>query len=134
MWAKFSAVLRTTWRAVAGPPVKATRDTRGWLVRRLPQGSPKPVSTDTTPLGKPAISTRRANSSSGAGPSSEALSTTVQPAASAGPSFTADRNSCEFQGTIAATTPIGSRRSVTSMSGLSTGRWAPWSLSARPPK
>ncbi len=26
--AKFSAVLRTTWRAVSGPPVKATRATR----------------------------------------------------------------------------------------------------------
>jgi hypothetical protein len=64
----------------------------------------------TTPFGKPAASTRRANSSSGAGPSSDALSTTVQPAASAGPSFTAERKSCEFHGTMAATTPIGSRR------------------------
>jgi hypothetical protein len=40
---------------------------------------------------------------------SEAFKTTVLPAASAGPSFTATRNSCEFQGTMAATTPIGSR-------------------------
>src|SRR5471032_2016707 len=65
---------------------------------------------------------RRANASNGAGPSSEALMTIVQPAASAGPIFTADKNSCEFQGTIPATTPTGSRRRNTSMSGLSTGR------------
>ena len=61
------------------------------------------------PAGNPASWTSSAKASSGAGPSSEAFSTTVQPAASAGPSLTADRKSCEFHGTTAATTPIGSR-------------------------
>ena len=64
----------------------------------------------TTPGGKPASSINLAKCSRGAGPSSEALSTTVQPAASAGASLTADKNIWEFHGTIAATTPIGSRR------------------------
>ena len=68
-----------------------------------------PVIMFTTPGGKPASSISFANLSRGAGPSSEALSTTVQPAASAGANLTAERNICEFQGTIAATTPIGSR-------------------------
>ena len=70
----------------------------------------------------PASCTSRANSRSGPGPSSEALTTSVQPAASAGPIFTAARKSWLFQGTIAATTPTGSRRVQTSMSGLSIGR------------
>ncbi len=74
------------------------------------------------PVGKPASWMSRANSRSGAGPSSEAFTTMVQPAASAGPIFTAERNSWLFQGTTMATTPIGSRRSQTSMSGLSIGR------------
>ncbi|CAB5028226.1 unannotated protein [freshwater metagenome] len=69
-----------------------------------------PVMMFTTPGGKPASSTNLANCNRGAGPSSDAFSTTVQPAASAGASFTADKNICEFHGTIAATTPIGSRR------------------------
>ena len=98
-------------RPSSGPPVKAMCATRdGGSARRRSVG-PKPVMTLTTPLGKPASSTSRANSSSGAGPSSDALTTSVQPAASAGPSLTAARKSWLFHGTIAATTPIGSRRS-----------------------
>ena len=133
-WAKLSAVLRMTWRAVSGPPVKATRATSGWDVSALPQGSPRPVMTLTTPGGMPACSISSANSSSEAGPCSDALITTALPAASAGPSFSAVRNSWEFQGTMAATTPIGSRTVITSMSGLSIGRVAPSILSARPAK
>ena len=42
-----------------------------------------------------------------AGASSEDLITTVLPIANAGASLVAVRNICEFQGTIAAITPIG---------------------------
>ena len=40
---------------------------------------------------------------------SEGLSTTLLPAASAGPSFQQASSSGKFQGTMAPTTPIGSR-------------------------
>ena len=55
----------------------------------------------------------------GAGPNSEAFKTMVQSEVNAGPSLTAERSSCEFQDTTAATTPIGSRRHQASISGLS---------------
>ena len=60
---------------------------------------------ETTPGGNPASSIKRANPSIGTGAISEAFKTTVQPAASAGPSFVAVRNICAFHGTMAATTP-----------------------------
>ena len=54
------------------------------------------------------------------------------PAARAGPIFTATKNSCEFHGTIAATTPNGSLTLKAYISGLSIGRVAPSILSASP--
>ena len=131
-WAKFSAALRMTWRAVSGPPVKLMRSTSGCLVSVRPQGSPCPVTTLKTPGGKPTSSKTRANSSIGAEACSEALRTTVLPAARAGPILTATRKSCEFQGTTAATTPSGSRRVIVIISGLSMGSVSPQTLSARP--
>ena len=74
----------------------------------------------------------RPNSSIAADACSEALSTTVFPAASAGPSLTAARKSWEFHGTTAATTPSGSRVVKTHRSGLSMGRVSPCTLSAHP--
>ena len=53
------------------------------------------------------------------------LGTIVLPAASAGAIFTATRNSSEFQGTMAATTPIGSRTVIAHMFGLSIGSVSP---------
>ena len=41
--------------AVSGPPVKAIFSTKSCVVKALPQGSPKPVITLTTPLGNPAF-------------------------------------------------------------------------------
>ena len=130
--AKFSAEFRITCLAVCGPPVKLMRSTKGWLVNVRPQGSPCPVTILITPGGKPASSNTFANSSMGAEACSEAFRTTVFPAASAGPIFTATRNSWEFQGTTAATTPKGSRRVIVIMSGLSMGNVSPLTLSARP--
>ena len=130
--AKLSAEFRTTWRAVSGPPVKAIRSISGCRVKGIAHCSASPVMTDTTPAGNPASSISLANSNIGAGASSDAFKTTVQPAANAGPNFVAVRNICAFHGTIAATTPIGSRRVNTCMSGLSIGSTAPSILSARP--
>jgi hypothetical protein len=71
---------------------------------------PKPVTTLTTPGGKPASSNSSANSSVDADVNSDGFNTTVQPAASAGASFHAASSSGEFHGVIAATTPTGSLR------------------------
>ncbi len=130
--AKFSAEFLTTWRAVSGPPVKLILSTNGWLVSARPHGSPRPEITLKTPGGKPASSNTLANSNMGAEACSDALSTTVLPAARAGPILTATRNSCEFQGTTAATTPRGSRIVMVHILGLSMGRVSPLTLSARP--
>ena len=130
--AKFSAVLRITWPAETGPPVKDTRATSGCDVRTRPHGSPRPVMIFTTPSGMPASAISLPNSRMGAALHSDPFSTTVLPAASAGPTFTAVRNSCEFHGTMAATTPSGSRLVKTNMSGLSIGRVLPSILSAAP--
>ena len=130
--AKFSAVFLITCAADAGPPVKDTRATDGCDVRVLPQGSPYPVMILTTPSGMPACWINLPNSSIGAAPCSDAFSTMALPAANAGPILTALKNNCEFHGTMAATTPIGSRSVKTNISGLSIGNVLPSILSAAP--
>ena len=90
--------------------------------------------TLTTPSGMPASVTSRASSSAVTGVWSLGLTTIVQPAASAGASFQLNSISGEFQGTIAATTPTGSRRVNAMKFGLSDGIDSPVSLSAQPPK
>ncbi|MNV94038.1 hypothetical protein D3C71_1887910 [compost metagenome] len=64
----------------------------------------------TTPGGKPACSNNRPSSSEEAEVYSDGLTTTVQPAASAGKAFDASRASGEFHGAMQTTTPTGSRR------------------------
>ena len=93
--------------AVSGPPVKAIFSTRLCVVRAFPHGSPKPVITFTTPFGIPVSSTNFANSNNTAGANSDDLITTVFPIAKAGASLVTVNNICEFQGIIAAITPIG---------------------------
>src|SRR3546814_14066983 len=73
--------------------VNATLLTNGCSTKGLPTSLPKPVTTLTTPGGKPASSNSLTNSSVEADVNSDGLSTTVQPAASAGASFQADRKS-----------------------------------------
>ena len=75
-----------------------------------PAASPKPVTTFNTPAGTPASSMSSARRSAVSDVSSAGFSTMVQPAASAGAIFMAVSTKGEFQGTIAATTPIGSLR------------------------
>ena len=76
----------------------------------LPHTLPGPTTTLTTPSGTPASSAMRSSSSAVSGVSSAGLSTTVLPAASAGPSFQAAIVSGKFHGTISPTTPSGSRK------------------------
>ena len=100
----------------------------------MPQGSPNPVITFTTPAGIPDFSTSFANSNNVAGASSEAFMTIVFPIAKAGANLTAVKSICEFQGIIAATTPIGILVVITCISGLSIGTTVPSTLSASPAK
>ena len=89
--------------------MKAIFATSGWSTSAAPASAPKPVTTLTTPGGKPASSTSGIISSSDADVCSDGLITIVLPAASAGASFMEVSSSGEFQGVIAPTTPIGSR-------------------------
>ena len=78
-------------------------DSRSWDVTEV--GSPK--SKLTTPAGSPASASTSTIRRAVAGLNSEALSTTVQPAASAAPSFRVARTAGKFQAVTAATTPSG---------------------------
>ena len=64
----------------------------------------------TTPGGIPAFSNSSPRRSAVSGVCSAGFSTTVQPVASAGPSFHAAISNGKFHGMIWPTTPIGSRR------------------------
>src|SRR5690606_6864483 len=92
-------------------PVKATLSTPGCVTRCSPTSLP-PGSTLTTPSGRPAASSASASRYVLTGPSGAGLSTTVQPAASAGPIFNDAVATGPFQGMIVATTPTGSRTST----------------------
>ena len=90
-------------------PVKESLATVGWLASGAPHSSPSPVSTLSTPGGRNSWQTS-ASSSTQSGASSAAFSTSVLPAMSAGAILIADRIAGAFHGTMAPTTPSGSRR------------------------
>src|SRR6202046_4459393 len=95
-------------------PVNATLRTSGCPLRYDPTGSPSPTTTLRTPLGRPAASHSLAPSSPSSGACSSGLSTTALPAARAGAIFQTITSRGMFHGTIAATTPSGSRRRIPS--------------------
>src|SRR5690242_8755459 len=97
-----------------------------------PTSGPRPVTTLTTPLGKPASSTRRASSSIDADVNSDGFTTAVQPAASAGASFQLVKVSGEFHGVMIATTPFASYLVYAKTPFLSVGITALCTLSASP--
>ena len=103
---RLAAAARATWRAVSPPPVKVILSMAGWAVSAAPTAGP-PVTTLITPGGNPASAVRSASISAVTGVSSDGLTTAVQPAASSGASFQVSRNSGEFQGMMAPTTPTG---------------------------
>ena len=73
-------------RPVGTEPVKVTPRTSGWRTSGAPASSPKPVTTLSTPGGRPASSASSARRRAESGDCSAGLSTAVQPAASAGAS------------------------------------------------
>lgn len=95
-------------RPVSVPPVNDTMRTPGCLTSAAPTSSPWPGSTVSNPSGRPASAQMRASSSASWGVSSDGLSSTALPAASAGAAFCASFMMGEFHGVMAAITPNGS--------------------------
>ena len=97
------------WRAVSGEPVNEMRRTPGCSVSPAPTSSPMPCTTLSTPGGSPASSARSASSEHESGDHSAGLSTTVQPAASAGAVFQVESISGAFHGVITTAGPLAMR-------------------------
>ena len=89
-------------------PVKEKMSMSGLDVSACPVSIP-PGTIDSTPSGSPASANTSAKAFALSGVSAAGLSTTVQPASSAGPSLLIAKNSGTFHATIAPTTPSGSR-------------------------
>ena len=112
-----SSVTRLSARPALAPisrptsvePVNATLSTSACSTSAAPV-LPSPVSTFSTPGGKPTSSASSPRRRAVSGVCSAGLSTIVQPVASAGEIFHAAISSGKFQGMICAHTPTGSRR------------------------
>ena len=68
-------------------PVNATRRISGWATSASPTSEPRPVRTLSTPAGRPASWKSSATRRVASGVDDAGLTTTVFPAASAGPIF-----------------------------------------------
>src|SRR5258707_14566066 len=88
-------------------PVKPTKRTAGCSHSTLPIADELPVRMLNTPFGTPAFSASATSASAVSGVSLAGLSTTVQPAASAGETFLVIIEHGKFHGVIAPQTPIG---------------------------
>ena len=93
-------------------PVNATRSTSGCLTRSSPTVRSGPVTTLITPAGTRLDATILPSSSAESGVSGDGFSTIVLPVTSAMATFQHAIKSGKFQGTMAAQTPIGSRRTT----------------------
>jgi hypothetical protein len=78
--------------------------------------APKPGTTLNTPCGSPAATASSASRKAVSGDFSDGFSTTELPAARMGPSFHAAMIIGKFHGTMAPTTPSGSRVTSASVS------------------
>src|SRR5215472_4434898 len=94
---------------VAVEPVKAMQSTSMCSASALPAVGPSPGTTLNTPGGTPASTASSATLSAVRGDFSEGLSTSELPVASTGANFHAAMSSGKFHGTMAPTTPTGSR-------------------------
>src|SRR5262245_1833366 len=101
-------------RPAAVEPVNAILSTPGWRTRCSPTSRPA-GRTLTTPFGMPASFRMSAMRNASSGVSGDGLMMIVHPAISAGASFDMVTNWGTFHGTIAPTTPAGSRRTTTSL-------------------
>ena len=90
-------------------PVKVTLLMPSWAAMAAPAVSPNPVMMLTMPSGTPASCIRLTSRSALSGVSSAGFRMTALPHARAGATFHAAISSGKFQGTIAPTTPTGSR-------------------------
>src|SRR6202034_2401607 len=88
-------------------PVKPTKASAGCSHGTSPIGGASPVMTLKTPFGRPAFSASATSANELSGVSLAGLSTTVQPAASAGDTLRVIIEFGKFQGVIAPQTPIG---------------------------
>ena len=94
---------------IAVEPVKATQSTSICSASAWPAVCPKPGTTLTHPGRNPGLDRQLATRSAVSGDFSDGLSTSELPAASTGAIFHAAISSGKFHGTIAPTTPTGSR-------------------------
>ena len=99
-----------TRRPTAVEPVNESMSTSTCSDRRAPTTDPGPVTTFSTPSGRPASWQICARRIVVPGVSSAGLTTAVQPTARANGSFWLMISSGKFQGVIIPTTPTGSRR------------------------
>src|SRR2546428_12962538 len=106
---------------VTGVLLFRSLSTSGWLTISSPV-RPSPVTTLSTPAGRPASCASSARQRAVSGVNSAGLTTTVFPAASAGPTFHATINRGEVQGTICPPTPTGSQPANSD--------WASWAQPA----
>ena len=116
-------------RPVAVEPVNDTMSTRGSVASTDGHLVGRGETTLRTPGGRSVCSAAsRPSSQASQGVSGAGLSTTVQPAASAGPTLARLIWVGTFHGVIAATTPTGSRRTVRRL-GMPMGAATPRSVS-----
>src|SRR5467141_2172929 len=111
-------------------PVIVTNPVILFVTSSSPTSDPLPVTTFTTPFGKPASSISLTIAIVLRGVLLDGFVTTVFPVISAGASFLATVADGKFHGVIDATTPIGSLRIITVCLGLSLGRTSPSILRA----
>src|SRR4051812_22672788 len=88
-------------------PVKETFRTRGSDTSASPNVLAGPVSTDSTPSGRPASTKHFASANAVSGVLRAGLSTTALPAANAGAILCRTSNPGKLNGVIATTTPTG---------------------------
>ena len=119
-----------TSRPTSVDPVKAILATSGCSASRVPITEPLPVTTWSTPSGRPASSASSARRTAVSGVISAGLTTMVLPVASAGPTFHEVMATGKFQGMIAPTTPSGSWKVMSTPP--ATGTVAPRCLSTAP--
>src|SRR6202011_2993076 len=111
-------------------PVKPTKRTAGCSHNTLPIADDLPVRILNTPFGTPAFSASATSASAVSGVSLAGLSTTVQPAASAGETFRVIIEHGKFHGVIAPHTPIGWRIASSRASGRCDGMVSPYTRRA----
>jgi hypothetical protein len=107
-----SAAIAITLRPVSVAPVKPILRTAGCLIRASPTVPPGPVTTFSTPGGRPASRNSLITSMIVNGVVVAGFTTTVFPASSAGPILLPISETGKFHGTIEAHTPIGRFRII----------------------